>query len=60
MMNAGPKTGGNFIAGKCFNLYLLKGTVSNYKTTGDSFVQADITLKGFVTSTQKDIFLGFV
>jgi hypothetical protein len=60
MMNAGPKTGGNFIAGKCFNLYLPKCTVSNYKTTGDSFVQADITLKGFVTSTQKDIFLGFV
>jgi hypothetical protein len=60
MMNAGPKTGGNWIPGKCFNAYLQNCTVSSYKTTGDSFIQAEITLKGFVTSTGKDLFLNFV
>lgn len=60
MLNAGPKTGGNWIPGKCFNVYLQNCTVSSYSTTGDSFIQAEITLKGFVTSTQKDVYLNFV
>lgn len=60
MMNAGPKTGGNWTPGKCFNAYMQKCTVSQYTTSGDSFVQANITLKGYVTSTEKDIFLNFV
>ena len=60
MLNAGPKTGGNWIPGKCFNVYLSNCTVSSYTTTGDSFIQAEITLKGFVTSTQKDVYLNFV
>lgn len=60
MLNAGPKTGGNFIAGKCFNMYIPNCTVASFKTTGDSFIQMDLTLKGYVTSTGKDLFLGFV
>lgn len=60
MMNAGPKSGGNWIPGKCFNLYMQSCTVGAFKVTGDSFVQAEITLKGFVTSGTKDIFLNFV
>ena len=60
MINAGPKTGGNWVAGKCFNAYLQSCTVSKYTTTGDSFVQASISLKGFVSSDTKDIFLNFV
>ena len=60
MLNAGPKTGGNFIAGKCFNMYIPNCTVASYKAGGSSFVQMDLTLKGFVTSTGKDLFLGFV
>jgi hypothetical protein len=60
MLNAGPKTGGNWIPGKCFNVSLANCTVSSYTTTGDSFIQAEITLKGFVTSTQKDVYLNFV
>ncbi len=60
MLNAGPKTGGNWIPGKCFNVYIQNCTVSSYTTTGDSFIQAEITLKGFVTSTQKDVYLNFV
>lgn len=60
MMNAGPKSGGNWIPGKCFNMYMQSCTVGAFKVTGDSFVQAEITLKGFVSSSTKDIFINFV
>jgi len=60
MLNAGPKSGGNWIPGKCFNAYLQNATVSAYTTTGDSFIQAEFSLKGFVTSTGKDIFFNFL
>lgn len=60
MINAGPKAGGNWVGGKCFNAYSQTATVSGYTTTGDSFVQADITLKGYVSADTKDIFLNFI
>ena len=60
MLNAGPKVGGNWSGGKCFNTFLANCTVSSYKTTGDSFIQAEITLKGFVTATEKDVYINFV
>lgn len=60
MLNAGPKVGGNYVAGKCFNLYLQSCTVSKYTTTGDSFIQVELGLKGFVTTTTKDVFLNFI
>lgn len=59
-LNAGPKSGGNWIPGKCYNHYLQNCTVSAYTTTGDSFIQAEFTLKGFVTSTGKDLYINFV
>ena len=60
MFNAGPKAGGNFIPGKCFNFYMQTATVSAYTTTGDSFIQAEFTLKGYVTTSTKDGYLNFV
>ena len=60
MLNAGPKVGGNWAAGKCFNGYLQNCTVASYTTTGDSFIQAEITLRGFVTTVSKDIYINFV
>jgi hypothetical protein len=60
MLNAGPKVGGNWVAGKCFNAYFQSATISNYTTTGDSFIQAEFTVKGIVTSTTKDVFINFV
>jgi hypothetical protein len=59
-LNAGPKAGGNWVPGKCFNAYVQNCTVSAYTTTGDSFIQAEITLQGFVTSSAKDLYLNFV
>jgi hypothetical protein len=60
MLNAGPKVGGNWAAGKCFNSYLQNCTVASYTTAGDSFIQAEITLRGYVTTSSKDIYLNFV
>ena len=59
-LNAGPKSGGNWLPGKCYNHYLRNCTVSAYTTTGDSFIQAEFTLRGFVTSTSKDLYINFV
>lgn len=59
-LNAGPKAGGNWVPGKCFSAYVQNCTVSAYTTTGDSFIQAEITLRGFVTSESKDLYINFV
>jgi hypothetical protein len=60
MLNAGPKVAGNWVGGKCFNIYLETCTVSKFATTGDSFLQAELTLKGYVSSSTKDAFINFV
>ena len=60
MLNCGPKVGGNWVAGKCSNFYMQTATVSSHTLTGDSFIQAEFTLKGYVTSSTKDGFLNFV
>lgn len=60
MLNIGPKAGGNWIPGKCANFYMQTATVSSYKTAGDSFIQIEFTLSGYVTSSTKDIFLNLV
>lgn len=60
MLNAGPKQGGNWKAGACVNFALGNCTVSNYTHEGDNFIQVNVTLSGFVTSTLKDIYINFV
>lgn len=60
MLNCGPKVSGNWVAGKCFNAYFKNCTVSAFKTSGESFIQVELTLKGYVTTSTKDIYLGFV
>lgn len=60
MLNAGPKSSGNWVPGKCFNFFLQNATVSSFKTSGENFIAVEIGLKGYVTSSQKDAYLGFV
>ena len=60
MFNAGPKTGGNWVAGKCFNAYLRNATVSAFTTSGESFLQVEFTLRGYVTTASKDIYVNFI
>lgn len=60
MFNAGPKTGGNYIPGQCFNAYFRNCTVVARKPVGDSFLQVELELSGFVNSTSKDLYVNFI
>jgi hypothetical protein len=59
-LNCGPKDSGNWKAGNCFNVYFKSCTVEDYSPKGDSFLQVEIKLKGYVSSTAKDVYLGFL
>ncbi|MCS6281437.1 MAG: hypothetical protein HUM72_12465 [Dolichospermum sp.] len=60
VMNCGPKSGGNWVPGKCFNAYMQLCTVEKFTTSGESFISVNISLRGYVTATQKDVYLNFV
>lgn len=63
MLNVGPKSGGNWVAGKCVNVYLKNAAISAFSRTGDEFVLASVTVSGFVSSTAadgKDVYLNFL
>jgi hypothetical protein len=60
MLNAGPKSAGNWVAGKCVNIYLQNAVVSSFSTEGDSYIVANMTIRGFVSSSDKDCFINFV
>lgn len=63
MLNVGPKSGGNWVAGKCVNVYLKNATVTSFTSTGDEFILGSVTINGFVAadSTQgKDVYLNFL
>ena len=60
--NFGPKSGGNWVAGKCGSLYLPKCVVSSFTLTDlDSVVGIDIELKAFVDSSGNgEVYLNFL
>ena len=60
MLNIGPKSGGNWVAGKCVNVYLGNASVTSHNVTGDDYVIASVSIKGFVTSTLKDVYVNFI
>lgn len=61
MLNLGPKTaGGDWVPGKCLNVYLRNATVSKFTTTGEDFVLMSLELKGFVTSSSKDLYINMI
>lgn len=60
MLNMGPKSGGNWVAGKCANIYLGNASVTAHNITGDDFVIASVSIKGYVTTSLKDCYLNFV
>jgi len=59
-LTVGPKSSGNWVAGKIVNFYLRNCTVSNRSIAGDNFIVANVTLTGFVTSTSKDLYINFL
>lgn len=61
MLNVGPKDGaGDWIPGKCMNIYMPKAKINQHDLTGDTFVTIDLGVNGFVTSDVKDIYVNFV
>jgi len=61
MVNVGPKDGSsNWVAGKAFNAFLGNCTITGQEAGGDTLVTLALTIKGFVTTTKKDIYFNYV
>jgi len=63
MLNVGPKNGGNWIAGKCVNVFLKNAAITSFSRTGDEFILGSVTITGFVSSDSslgKDLYLNFI
>jgi hypothetical protein len=60
MMNIGPKSGGNWVAGKCVNIYLANATLNAHTVAGDEFIIVEVSAKAFVTGDNKEVFINFV
>lgn len=60
MANIGPKSGGNYVAGKCVNIYFANATVSSHVVGGDDFVIVELSAKAHVTSARKDVFINYL
>lgn len=61
MMNAGPKDGsGNWIPGKCVNVYMPNAKINQHDLGGDTFVTIDLGAAGFVTSSVKDVYVNYL
>lgn len=60
MFNTGPKSNDNWVAGKCVNIYLQSAKITSHTISGDTFVTVEVSAKGFVTSSTKDVFINFL
>lgn len=60
MLNVGPKSAGNFQAGKVANFYLGNAVINSFVVGGDSFLTAEVEISGFITSDLKDIYVNFL
>ncbi len=60
--NFGPKSGGNWVPGKCGNVYVPTCTVSKFQVTDlDSMIGIDVELEGFVDSSGNgEVYLNFL
>jgi len=60
MANVGAKSAGNWVAGKCVNIYFQNASITAHTVIGDDFAQIELTCKGFVNSTSKDVYMNFL
>ena len=60
MVNIGPKSSGDWVKGKCVNMYLGNCTVTGHAVGGDDFVTLELTLKGFITSSLEDFYFNLI
>jgi hypothetical protein len=61
MFNHGPKSNGQWVAGKCVNLYMPNVSITgNVIDDENGYMVVKLEGKGFVTSTLKDLYINFV
>jgi hypothetical protein len=61
MMNIGPKINGNYVAGKCVNIYMGNATITAHPVdAGGQFLVVTLACKGFVDTAKKDIYINFI
>jgi len=60
MANVGPKSGGNWVAGKCVNVYFANASITGHTVQGDDYARIELTCKGFVTTSLKDVYLNYI
>jgi len=59
--NFGEKSGGNWVAGKCANLYMPTATISSFKLEdADGLVQLSMTLKGYVDDGKGEFYINLI
>jgi hypothetical protein len=51
-INAGPKSGGNWVAGKCVNIYMPRCKIVEFNVSGDEIVQIEMTLQAYVEGSE--------
>lgn len=61
MFNHGPKSGGNWVAGSCVNIYMPNAKVTSHVVSdSDGFLVVEIECKGFVNSDKKDCHINMI
>lgn len=61
MFNGGAKdSSGNWIPGKCVNVYFANATLTAHTVTGDDIIQLELSAKGYVDSVRKDVYINFI
>lgn len=61
MFNCGTKSGGNWVAGKCFNIYFANASVTAHVVADNNGYQVvNLEAKALVTSSSEEVFINFV
>jgi hypothetical protein len=61
MFNHGPKSNGNWVAGKCVNIYMPNAKITSHVLSdSDGLYVVELEAKGFVSTSQKDVHVNFI
>lgn len=61
MFNAGPRSAGNWVAGKCFNLYMANASITALTNDdNDGYRVFNLEARGHVDESQKDVHINFI
>lgn len=61
MFNHGPKSAGNWVAGKCINIYMPNAKITkSVISASDGLYVVEVECKGYVDSAQKDLHINFL